>query len=124
MEIIDGMTPEQLRAMADEMDARRENERADAAPRRFGYMRRVEIDGIPLDVDMRVVSDIRTLRLIRDVQKDGGDAAFKALDLFDRVLGDQRGRVEAALADADGYCPADAYLAFCTRIFEAVGAKN
>ena len=124
MEVIEGMTPEQLRAMADEMDARRENERGDAAPRRFGYMRRVEIDGIPLDVDMRVVSDIRTLRLIRDVQKDGDDAAFKALDLFDRVLGDQRGRVEAALADADGYCPADAYLTFCTRIFEAVGAKN
>lgn len=141
MEVIEGMTPDKLRAMADEMEAKTpgitsdEHERAlekmweDAAPtsdepKRFGYMRRVEIDGIPLDVDMRVVSDIRTLRLIRDVQKDGDDAAFKALDLFDRVLGDQRGRVEAALADADGYCPADAYLTFCTRIFEAVGAKN
>lgn len=115
MEVIEGATPEQLRAMADEMEG---------AGQRPGYMRRVEIDGIPLDVDMRVVSDIRTLRLIRDVQKNGDDAAFKALDLFDRVLGDQRGRVEAALADADGYCPADAYLTFCTRIFEAVGAKN
>lgn len=115
MELIDGMTPDQLRAMADEMDG------ADAP---LGHVRRVEVDGIRLDVDMRVVSDIRTLRMIRDVQKGGEGAAFVALDLFDRLLGDQRERVEVELSDGDGFCDADAYLTFCTHVFEAVGAKN
>ena len=67
------MTPELLRAMADEMEAKtpgitaNEHERAlekiweGAAPtgdepKRPGYMRTVDVDGITVDVDMRVVA--------------------------------------------------------------------
>lgn len=117
MEVIDGsLTPERLRAMADEMEGRE--------PARPGYMRRVEVDGIALDVDMRVVKDVRTLRLVGEIQKGGPDSAFKMLDLFDLLLGDKRAEVEGKLADADGFTDAERYMAFCEKVFEAVGAKN
>lgn len=116
MEVIDGMTPEQLRAIADEMEG---------AGQRPGYMRRVEVDGIAVDVDMRVIADIRTMRIIADVQgKDNSESAFAAIKLFDRILGEQRETVESALSDADGYCPVERYVAFAMKLFEAVGAKN
>ena len=116
MEVIDGMTPDQLRAMADEMEG---------GGVRPGYMRRVEVDGITVDVDMRVIADIRTMRIIADVQgRDDAESAFAAIKLFDRILGDQREAVEKALSDADGFCPVDRYVNFAMRLFEAVGAKN
>lgn len=154
------LTPEQLRAIADEMEARGkgitsdEHERRvsairggkpyepqrddgisiermresaaklDAAAIRADCVRHVVIDGIPLDIDMRMVSDIRTMRMIGEIQKGGEGSTFAAVELFDRILGDQREAVEDALSDADGYCPADAYCEFAVRIFEAVGAKN
>ena len=155
------MTPAQLRAMADEMEAkasgitadeherrisvvrggypdatRREDERAlekmwddaanlDEKPKRPGYMRHVTVDGIAVDVDMRVVADIRTMRIIADVQGKGdAESAFAAIKLFDRILGDQREAVEMALADSDGFCPVDSYVTFAMKLFEAVGAKN
>lgn len=116
MEVIDGMTPDQLRAMADEMEG---------GGVRPGYMRRVEVDGITVDVDMRVIADIRTMRIIADVQgKNDSESAFAAIKLFDRILGEQRETVESALSDADGFCPVERYVAFAMRLFEAVGAKN
>lgn len=116
MEVIDGMTPDQLRAMADEMEG------GGARP---GYMRHVEVDGIEVDVDMRVIADIRTMRIIADVQgKDDSESAFAAIRLFDRILGDQRDAVEDALSDEDGFCPVERYVGFAMRLFEAVGAKN
>ena len=142
MEVIDGMTPERLRAMADEMEAKTPGITADEhtralekmwegaaptsdEPKRPGYMRRVEVDGIEVDVDMRVIADIRTMRIIADVQgKDDSESAFAAIKLFDRILGDQREAVEAALSDADGFCPVERYVTFAMRLFEAVGAKN
>ena len=127
------MTPAQLRAMADEMEAKThgitadEHERAlekmwegaaptSDEPKRPGYMRRVEVDGIEVDVDMRIIADVQG--------KDDSESAFAAIRLFDRILGDQRERVEKALSDADGYCPVDRYVNFAMRLFEAVGAKN
>lgn len=116
MEVIEGMTPDQLRAMADEMEG---------GEKRPGYMRRVTVDGIDVDVNMRIIADIRTMRIIADVQgKDNSESAFAAIKLFDRILGDQREAVEAALSDADGYCPVERYVTFAMRLFEAVGAKN
>ena len=116
MEVIDGMTPDQLRAMADEMEG---------AGQRPGYMRHVTVDGIEVDVDMRIIADIRTMRIIADVQgKDDSESAFAAIRLFDRILGEQREAVEKALSDADGFCPVDRYVTFAMRLFEAVGAKN
>ena len=110
------MTPEELRALAAALEAKTEA----LEPNR----RRVTVDGITLDVDVHVISDIRTLRLVRDIQRTGDDAVFAALDLFDLLLGDQRDRVEKALEDADGHVDAERYIEFCGRVFEAVGAKN
>ena len=116
MGVIDGMTPDQLRAMADELEG---------DEKRPGYMRRVEVDGIALDVDMRVLKDVRTMRMLAEIRRcPEEESAFAILELFDRILGDQRAEVERALADADGFCESDRYLVFCNRVFEAVGAKN
>lgn len=118
MEAIDGgYTPAQLRAMADEMEGKQQEQRP-------ATVRHVEVEGIGLDIDMRTVGDIRTLRLVRDARKGGDDAVFAALDLFDALLGDKRAEVEKALEDEDGYIPADSYVDFCAKVFEAVGAKN
>ena len=118
------MTPAQLRAMADEMETKTPGITADEHERP-GYMRHVTVDGIDVDVDMRVIADIRTMRIIADVQgKDDAESAFAAIKLFDRILGDQREAVEEALSDADGYCPVERYVDFAMRLFEAVGAKN
>lgn len=108
-------TPEQLRALADEMDG---------AERKSGHIRHVTVSGIGVDVDMRVIGDIRTMRQVGKIQKGGDDGVFAAIDLFDRILGDQRGEVEERLADADGFVPVDDYVSFCMAVFEAVGAKN
>lgn len=109
-------TPAQLRALADEMDGG-----SDARP---GNVRRITVDGIAIDVDMRGIGDIRTLRKVREAQKGGSDAAFAALDLFDAILGTQRERVERELQDDDGYLSSERYMTFCSHVFEAVGAKN
>ena len=139
------LTPAQLRAMADEIEAKSGGITADEHERRLsvvrgevadetadapdaarpGYMRHATVDGIAVDVDMRVIKDIRTMRIIADVQgKDDAESAFAAVRLFDRILGDQREAVEEALSDEDGFCPVERYVGFAMRLFEAVGAKN
>lgn len=113
------MTPDELRALADSMDSR------DSSPRPVDdHHRQVTVDGITINIDTRVLSDIRTVRLIAAAQDGGDEATFQALELFDRILGNQRETVEESLADADGYINAESYLEFCGRVFEAVGGKN
>lgn len=115
MELVPDMTPEQLRAMADAMDAEEQ---------RPGYMRTVDVDGIAVDVDMRVVGDIRTLRLIAAVDKGGPDAVQNIMRLFDRLFGEQQDRIIDALSDDDGFCPAQRFTEFCVHLLNEVGAKN
>lgn len=137
----DGFTPEQLRAMADEMEAKRgAGITADEHERRLSVIRggveyeqeqqepgcinHVEVDGIALDIDMRRVKDLRTLRLVAEVQKGGSDSLAATLELADFVLGDQREKVERAVTDKDGFIDAVKYTDVFAKLFEAVGAKN
>lgn len=115
MELVPEMTAEQLRAMADAMDAEEQ---------RPGYMRTVDVDGVAVDVDMRVVGDIRTLRLIAAVDKGGPDAVQNIMRLFDRLFGEQQDRIIDALSDEDGFCPAQRFTEFCVHLLNEVGAKN
>lgn len=112
---LEGMTPEEKRALAEQIAS------DGAAPARKPYMRSISVDGVSLDVDMRRVEDYRTLALIAKVE--GGDS-FAAISLFDFILGDERDRCLAELSDADGFCPAEKFAAFCAKVIEAVGAKN
>lgn len=84
----------------------------------------VEVDGLELDIDMRAVEDIRTLRLIAKVEKEGEEGVFAAVDLFDFILGDQVEKVMDHLKDEEGFVPSTAYSAFCADVLKAVGAKN
>lgn len=137
------MTPAQLRAMADEKEARSGGITADEHERRLSVVRgeapeeaptevpadttvrHAVVDGIEIDVDMRTIMDIRTMRIIGRARKGSDeDATFAAIELFDRLLGDQRERVERELSDADGFCPVERYVSFAMRLFEEVGAKN
>lgn len=93
-------------------------------PKRPGYMRTVEVDGVTVEVDMRVVGDIRTLRLIAAVDKGGPDAVQNIMRLFDRLFGDQQDRIIDALSDDDGFCPAQRFTEFCVHLLNEVGAKN
>lgn len=114
------MTPEELRALADTMEISRPTPKQAAGDR----YQTVTVDGITITVDMRLLEDIRTVRLIAEAQKGDTNAAFQAIELFDRILGDQRKSVEEALADSDGFIKAEDYMEFCGRVFEAVGGKN
>ncbi len=130
------MTPEQLRAMADEMEHKDGGVDADEHERRLtalrggaadpapGYMRRVTMDGIDLDIDMRRVKDLRTLRLVARINAGGPDALEATLDLADFILGDQAEKVVASITDADGFMDAERYTDIFTKVFKAVGAKN
>lgn len=136
------MTPAQLRELADRMESRPsgidadEHERLieairggkveepECAEARPGYMRRIEIDGIPLDIDMRRVKDLRTLRLVAEIQKGGDGSLSSALELADFIFGDQREKVERAASDSDGFVDAAKYTDIFTKLFKAVGAKN
>lgn len=88
------------------------------------HTKRVEVDGLELDIDMRAVEDIRTLRLIAKVEKEGEEGVFAAVDLFDFVLGDQVEKVMDHLKDEEGFVPSTAYSTFCANVLKAVGAKN
>ena len=136
------MTPEQLRELADRMESRPLGIDADEHERRIeairggrpdeaggrgsrpGYMRRVEIDGIDLDIDMRRVKDLRSLRLIADIQKGGDGSLYSALELADFMFGDQREKVERAFTDGDGFIDAAKYTDVFVKLFQEVGAKN
>lgn len=85
------------------------------------YIRDVEIDGVKLSIDMRRVKDYRTMSLLAKVE--GGDE-FAAVSLFDFILGDNRDAAIEALSDEDGFCDATRFADFCSRVFEACGAKN
>lgn len=118
----DKMTPEELVALAEEKRSPVMRV-VDASPKP-PTVRTVEVDGVTVDVDMRVIKDIRTVRKLREIERLGDRGGMEALDLFDRVLGDQAERVIDALSDEDGYCSVEAYSTFVGHVFRAVGAKN
>ena len=112
MERYEGMTPAQLRRMADEMEASAsrgitadEHERRLSAIRGFseveepvapGYMRHVEVDGIRLDIDMRRVKDLRTLRLVAKINEKGPGSLQATLAPPGLPLGARPGGGQAA----------------------------
>lgn len=120
----DKMTPEELVALAEEKRSPRGGMRVVDASPKPPTVRTVEVDGVSVDVDMRVIKDIRTVRKLREIERLGDRGGMEALDLFDRVLGDQAERVIDALSDEDGYCSVEAYSTFVGHVFRAVGAKN
>lgn len=92
-----------------------------AAATAMPNVRRVSVMGVDLDVDMRRVTDYRTLSLI--AKMEGGDS-FAAVQLFDFILGPERDRCVEELSDSDGFCDAERFSAFCAGVIKAVGAKN
>lgn len=123
---LDGMTPMEKIALADNLNNEVISNGIAGVPKKpeaamKPHVRHVEVDGVSLDVDMRRMNDYRTLALIAKVE--GGDS-FAAISLFDFILGDERDRCLAELSDADGFCPAEKFAAFCAKVIEAVGAKN
>lgn len=120
----ESMTPEELRALAREKDAAKAPlEMIDGSPKP-PTVRTVEVDGVLVDVDMRLITDIRTIRELRKIERLGDRGGMEALDLFDRILGDQADRVIDAISDEDGFCSVEAYSTFVGHLFGAVGAKN
>ena len=120
----DKMTPEELIALAEEKGSPKGGMRVVAGSPKPPTVRTVEVDGVTVDVDMRLITDIRTVRKLREIERLGDRGGMEALDLFDRVLGDQAERVIDALSDEDGFCSVEAYSTFVGHVFRAVGAKN
>lgn len=106
MEAIEGgMTPDELRAMADAM------ERDDP-----GEDLTVEVAGVRVAVDRRQLDDLETLRGVRaiaavDPDNSTSDDFFMVLDFVERLFGeDACSRIEAAIrADNDGFAPVGVY---------------
>ena len=86
---------------------------------------RVTVDGIDLSIDRRAVKDIRTFRLIGEVEQGGSRAPFAAVELFDFLLGKgQRKAVEKELADEAGYIDADRYALLLVKLLNSAELKN
>lgn len=120
---MENLTPEQLRELADkiEQDDSYIDDYSDLTEQAKPYVRIVELDGIKVKIDMRRVKDYRTVALIARIDKG---ESFAAVELFDFLLGNERDKVIDALSDADGFCDAETFIKFCTRLLEKVGAKN
>lgn len=120
---MDNLTPEQLRELADKMEQEGSGaiDYNDLTEQVKPYVRIVELDGIKVKIDMRRVKDYRTVAMIARIDKG---ETFAAVELFDFLLGDERDKVINALSDADGFCDAEVFIKFCTRLLEEVGAKN
>lgn len=123
---MENLTPEQLRELADRIEL--ENGVSDepfsvVEPKRERkpYMRRVEVNGIELDVDMRRIKDYRTVKYISQIDK--GDT-FAVFELADFILGESKQLVIDKLSDSDGFCDAEVFVSFCTKLLEEVGSKN
>lgn len=116
---MDGITPEQLREIAAKMEA--ESEQAFEVVTPPANIRHIEVDGIELDIDLRRLKDFRALSLIAKVE---AGETFAAVQLFEFILGDEKNKALAALSDSDGFCDAEKFLAFSSRVLEAAGAKN
>lgn len=86
---------------------------------------RVSVDGIDLSIDRRAVKDIRTFRLIGEVEQGGSRAPFAAVELLDFLLGDeQRRAVEKELADEDGFVDSDKYMILLVKLLNSPELKN
>lgn len=124
---MDNLTPEQLRELADKIEHGQELEGGftvfpnEVYEKPKAYVRAIELDGITVNIDMRRVKDYRTVAMIARIDK--GDS-FAAVELFDFLLGDERDHVISELSDSDGFCDAEDFIKFCTRLLEEVGAKN
>ena len=86
---------------------------------------RVSVDGVDLSIDRRAVKDIRTFRLIGEVEQGGSRAPFAAVELFDFLLGDeQRRAVEKELADEAGFVDSDRYALLLVKLLSSPELKN
>lgn len=96
-----------------------------------------KVMGIKVSLDPRVVTDVKTLKLFRQIllaanQKEGEvldekDAlkAFGIFDLLDRLVGvDQSDSVLETLADEDGFTSTEKLGEFIGAVFEAAAPKN
>lgn len=122
----ESMTPEELLSLAEKKNAERTKEplKMVGGSPKPPTVRTVEVDGVCVDVDMRLIMDIRTIRELRKIERLGDRGGMEALDLFDRILGGQADRVIDAISDEDGFCSVEAYSTFVGHLFGAVGAKN
>jgi len=95
------------------------------------------VAGIKLSLDPRATTDVKTLKLFRNIllathQKEGEalseqDAlgAFGIFDLLDRLVGvDQSDYVLESLADEDGFTSTERLGEFIGALFEAAAPKN
>lgn len=101
----------------------REAEKGEPEPEQNAL--RVSVGGVDLSIDRRAVKDIRTFRLIGEVEKGGSRAPFAAVELFDFILGDeQRRAVEKELADEAGFVDSDRYALLLMELLNSLELKN
>lgn len=108
------MTPEQLRAAADEIDGGMNR-----------FVKEVEAGGRSYRVDMRRFKSREFVRRLAALQ-DKGDAASVAeqLELYDYVLAPCAADITKAVTDELGYEDFERWYEIAAEIFEAVNAKN
>lgn len=117
------MTADELMELA--LAKRAEGPEGEPEPGPAPTARRVVVDGIAVEVDMRRMTDIRTVRRLQRAQRLGDELGGPVvLEVFDDILGDQVDRVTDALSDEDGYCPAERYSRFVARVMREAGGKN
>lgn len=82
--------------------------------------RDVDIDGLTVTVDSRLMNDWRFVRMLRSADSD----TLAIVDVVDRVFGDQMPAIEAHLADEDGFVDAEKVGDFLRQALEAAAPNS
>lgn len=119
----EGLTPEKLREMADQMEKGEAVDLKDAAAAKL-HDATVTVDGVTVTVDSRMLDDVEMLWAMQRIsnmnadEPDGNDVMY-VLDVIQRLVGEEGCKAVAARLreENEGYAPAGEYLAFLMRIF-------
>lgn len=117
------ITPEKLRAMADEMEQGKVVTLKEATDRALHDLT-VTVDGVTVTVDSRMLDDVEILFALQRISKmdennPDGAAVMEVLEVIQKLVGEEGSKaVVARLREKNGgFAPSGKYIEFLMNIF-------
>jgi hypothetical protein len=85
-----------------------------------GDARTVEVSGIEVTVELAALDDWHLTKLLRKMEDDG----LLAVDVAERIFGDQLSKVEDGLSDENGRISNEKIATFIGEVMEAVAPNS
>lgn len=84
-------------------------------------VRRVNVRGINIGIDPKVLDDWEFMESLYDLQADPKGNVLQIIPFLRRLLGDSYGKVKNGLRGADGRIDGETMGTFLTELFEELG---